>query len=586
MNKTIPLAERWDLGRLATDPVYFVRELWKVCHYDAFAPIGWPEEEMIEWAAGVDIDAPRKRGVLSSRGIGKTFILVAALAAWDLYRDPDAKIPLISKAGKQPKKTLHLIRSWLHSVPFLKHLRPRTNTRARTWRDTTEELDVGPSKAARTPSIASIGIDGQIEGMRGHKLRADDVETEGNTKTFDARQGLAQRANEFDSIASYGNREVIIVGTIHHEETLYAELAKRGYVFRTWPLLFPSDEERYNERGEERFLNLAPGVIRRLASGEAKPGECLFSHRLDAEYVAEKQATGRRNFAMQHMLLADLGDAELYPLQLRDLIVFPVNRDKAPVSIAWGTTNDRGGSTRIEDIPSYGFGTDGFFSPIMFDEEWAAYTGTKMWIDPSGRGADKTGYSVVSHLNGFLWVKSVGALVGGFAPEVLERLALTARDQRVHEILAEDTGNMGMFVSLMEPVLQKYFLEPGQDPDFPNGWHCQIEGRNSTTQKEMRIIGALEPATSGHRVIVDPSVARNEDFQKQYTRITHQRNSLPHEDELESVANCIQEWRESLQQDPEKAAERSREKLLEEKLREHYEDCGMDFPEPRWFTLK
>jgi hypothetical protein len=405
---------------------------------------------------------------------------------------------------------------------------------------------------------------------------ADDVETEVNARTLDSRRELAKKVDEFTAIASYGERRVNYVGTFHHEESLYIEEGRKGVTFRSWPELYP--------QADEKVYCLAPMVQARIDSGTAKPGQIVADYRIDPDFVAKRQARGRTWYAMQAMLIADLGDALRYPLTLRDLIVFTVGRDKAPLTIAWGTSNDRGGSTRVEDIPSTGFGDDGFFAPIMYDSTWSPYTGTKMWIDPSGRGEDQTGYAIVAHLNGYLWVKEVGGVDGGYEPAVLDQLGYRARFHRVNHIDVEDNFGQGMFAQLFEPVLKRHSIEPGKDAMIPSGWRCQVQTVRVHGQKEVRTIEALEPVMNQHRLIVDRSVAANEKLQYQITRLTRQRDCLNHDDQVEALAMCIRQWQQELNQDPSKSAERSRQRIIDDELRQHMKLAGIGSSRPpRYF---
>ena len=77
-----------------------------------------------------------------------------------------------------------------------------------------------------------------------------------------------------------------------------------------------------------------------------------------------------------------LSDENKYPLKLRDFIVMSVHFDRAPRNVVWGT------SSAIQDIPSVGIGTDKFYGPAFFDNEFEEYQERVMFIDPSGRGAD------------------------------------------------------------------------------------------------------------------------------------------------------------------------------------------------------
>ena len=90
-----------------------------------------------------------------------------------------------------------------------------------------------------------------------------------------------------------------------------------------------------------------------MNSGEVKPGDPVWGSRFPAQELLEREASeGRSSYAMQYMMLTHLGTGLDCPLKLKDFMVFPVMRDKAPMTIAWGTTNDRCGTTRLEEVTS------------------------------------------------------------------------------------------------------------------------------------------------------------------------------------------------------------------------------------------
>lgn len=554
------------LARLHEDFTFFMSQIWIDRRLDQKSPMGWVEQDILHWIQ----HGPVRSGVLAWRGFGKTHLITAGVTCWDLFRDPNSKVLVVSKSESEAKKTVSLIRDWIEHVPFLQHLRPTGDLR-----DAATQFDITGADPSRDPSVCAKGVDGQITGTRASRVICDDVETPANTKTIDARTDLDTKVREASAIASYGERRINYVGTFHHEESLYLKLQERGYAFRTWPILYPSPSDK--------IVNLAPKVKERLDGGLNKPGDIVADYRITREYVIEQQSEGLSYFAMQFMLIADLGESLRYPLRLEDLIVFPVHRDKAPISIAWGKSGGQGQSTRVTDIPSLGFGNDGFYAPVMFDPQWGDYSGTKMWIDPSGRGKDKTGYAIVSYGHGHLWCKACGGLVGGYGPEVLDALARLARLHNATDISIEDNFGQGMFEPLFIPILQRHSLQPGHDDAYPNGWKAGTQTIRVHGQKELRIIESLEPVLNTHRLVLDRSVAENESIQRQLTRITRQRDCLEHDDELESLAMCVGLWQDILRVDPDKAAEQQRQSVIDEHLRQMREMAGQKNTQPRWF---
>lgn len=552
------------IGRLAEDFSFFGEELWQEIGLPPFAE---HQKQIGHWLQ----DGPRRRGVRAFRGASKTWVTLA-YCLWRLFVNPNERILLVSKSEKNSKDSLFMIRRWISQVPWLQHLSP---DRRGGQRDSAVMFDVGPAENDRTPSFAAASVTGQITGRRASIILGDDCETSENTLTIEMRDRLREQVKEFENILIPGG-DIIMLGTPHHKESLYDKLVDGGYVFRCWPCRLPTADELTDD--------LAPELAQRLAEGEAV-GSPVWPERFTTDELTEREASeGRSTFMMQYMMLTHLGGGVQYPLQLKDLIVFPVAREEAPLTITWGQTNDRGGTTRCEEIPSLGFGTDGLYSPIMYSKDWGKYTGSKMWIDPAGRGADKTAYAIVSHLNGNLFVKDVGGLDGGYSPDVLEHLVVLAKKHMVREIFVESNFGMDMFVSLIEPVIMKHLVRRGDTEDLPDGWGASIEGVHTSGQKEVRIIQSLEPVMNQHRLIMHPDVAMNQELQRQMVTITRDRNCLRHEDEVEALAMCVKQWTDVLNQDQSVSAERQRERKTEERLRAHYVELGLEpAGSPRWF---
>lgn len=544
------------VGRLATSFPFFLGELW---HQINLSP---PQHQ--RWIADWLQNGPKRRGVLAWRGSAKTWVTLA-YCMWRLFVDNECRVLLVSKSEKHSRDSLYMARNWIDNIEFLKHLAP---DRRSGQRDSAIKFDIGPASPDRVPSFTAASITGQITGTRANLIIGDDVETGQNTLTLEMRTRLREMVKEFDNILIPGG-DIVYLGTPWHEESVYWSLAESGYSFRSYPSRVPAGEQ---------VPFLAPEIVEGIESKRMSPGDPLWPTRFTAVDLMEREASeGRSTFLMQYQMVTNLSETDRYPLTLRDAIVFPTLPDKAPVSIAWGTTNDRGGTTRIEEIPSLGFGTDGWYAPIFWDEAWHPYTGTVMWIDPSGRGADKTAYAVVSHLHGYLWAHEVKGLDGGYSPATLEVLAQAAKRLGARRILVEDNFGLGMFVSLLEPYIARLRSEE---------WGASIEPVRVSGQKELRIISALEPVLNQHRLVVHPSVARNQDLQRQWTRLTRQRGSLAHDDEIEALAMAVNAWTLDLAVDPERAKARTADREQEERIRQHYAAMGMHTPSPNWISRR
>lgn len=564
----------------------FVKAIWDDRGLHKVAPLSWVELDICDYIA----TGPKFRGVLAPRGLGKTHLGPAMLSAYRLYRDANRKILIPSKSHSHAKKIVSILRQWIETVWFLQHLRPRPEQV-----DSATQFQVGPARPSLQPSVTAVGIDGMLEGNRAHTVLPDDVETDTNTETPESREDLENRLGELKDILYPDNPElegapvdppeIVYVGTYHHEESVYLKLNAKGYIFRTWPIIYPHPDEA--------TLNLAPKLQAMLDSGKAEPDDLIFPLRFNRQNVVEKQAEGFTRFAMQHKLIASLGDTNRYPLRLADLIVFDVATHEAPVQVSYGQRSSEG-STQIEGIKLLGFTGDRLYRPIILAKEVAPYTGTKGGLDPAGRGDDKTGLSIVSHLAGNLFVKCCLGLPGGNDTEALALISRTLRDHDCRDLYLESNIDVfGAYEQLLNASLRRHFLEPGQDDRFPKGWKCSLTAQRApgTTNKEVRIINTLEPYATNHRLIVARSVVTPQDgeslynqFQYQWTHITKQRKCLKEDGRLDSLEIAVRAWDHAMGASQEKAQERTKLELTEEWMRKNGMITKRKEP-ARWFKI-
>ena len=69
-----------------------------------------------------------------------------------------------------------------------------------------------------------------------------------------------------------------------------------------------------------------------------------------------------------------------------------------------------------------GFNGDRFYRPAQEFGDFIEYTGSVMFVDPSGKGKDQTAISCVKMLNGNLYVTECLGLSGGYSDAVLEKM--------------------------------------------------------------------------------------------------------------------------------------------------------------------
>jgi hypothetical protein len=261
------------------------------------------------------------------------------------------------------------------------------------------------------------------------------------------------------------------------------------------------------------------------------------------------------------MLDSKLSDVDKFPLKISDLIVTSIDNEVAPERYVWARDPDREWDS---SVPNVAFAGERYYRPFKTLGDMVPYTGSVLAVDPSGRGKDETGYAVVKMLNGTLYVPAAGGLSGGYSEATLTELAEIAKKYKVNYIVSESNFGDGMFTELMRPILTRIYP-------------CSLEEVRHSTQKEKRIIDTLEPVMSGHRLVVDPDVIKD-DFQTiqkyphesqlkyslfyQMSRLTRERGAITHDDRLDALSIAVAYWVEQMAQDAEvKMADRKVELL-------------------------
>jgi len=246
---------------------------------------------------------------------------------------------------------------------------------------------------------------------------------------------------------------------------------------------------------------------------------------------------GRSMFALQMHLDPSLSDERRYPLKLRDLIVTSVDLKVAPEHLVWA-----GGKQNRLDLPNPGFSGDGWYGPMKEVGTYRPYTGSIMFIDPSGRGEDETVAITGKVLNSLVYVASMYTSQRGYDEDVLEDIAKLALRDDITMIQYEDNFGDGMFGQLLRPVVRRVFAR-SHSSRIPT-----VEGIRHSTQKERRIIAALEPVLNSHRLVMNqalvdqdmgPTDAPRRLFY-QLTHLTKVRGCLKHDDRLDALAGLVQ----------------------------------------------
>ena len=520
--------------------------------YLAWKHLQLPEPTPIQYDIADYLQKPQKRIVIQAfRGVGKSWI-TSAYVCHQLLLNPQRNILVVSASKNRADDFSTFTQRLITEMPLLQHLQPRDDQR-----HSKISFDVAPARAAHAPSVKSLGVTSQLTGSRADLIIADDVESANNSQTQLMRDRLGETVKEFDAIIKPEVGRIVFLGTPQTEMSLYNSLDERGFKTRIWTSLYPTKIQLIN-LGEK----LAPTIKKAITDNPKLEGKPTDPLRFDEADLMEREASyGRSGFQLQFMLDTTLSDLNRYPLKLNDLILMSglSSWKEAPCKIQWASGSDQIKSID-SDLPNVGLKGDYWVAPMYTSDEYAPFEGSVMSIDPSGRGADRTGYCILKMLHGVLYMTDCGALEGGYEKETLERISQLAKEHSVNYVVIESNFGDGMATALLKPVMAK--IHP-----------CTIEEVRHNIQKEKRIIDTLEPIFNQHRLVVAQEVIENDfkqpiDHQlfKQITRITKDRGALKHDDALDALSIAANYWVERMDRDQILAFEEHKETKLQVEL--------------------
>ena len=520
--------------------------------YLAWKHLQLPEPTPIQYDIADYLQKVQKRIVIQAfRGVGKSWI-TSAYVCHQLLLNPQRNILVVSASKNRADDFSTFTQRLITEMPLLQHLQPRDDQR-----HSKISFDVSPARAAHAPSVKSLGVTSQLTGSRADLIIADDVESANNSQTQLMRDRLSETVKEFDAIIKPEVGRIVFLGTPQTEMSLYNSLDERGFKTRIWTSLYPTKIQLIN-LGEK----LAPTIKKAITDNPKLEGKPTDPLRFDETDLMEREASyGRSGFQLQFMLDTTLSDLNRYPLKLNDLILMSglSSWKEAPCKIQWASGSDQIKSID-SDLPNVGLKGDYWVAPMYTSDEYAPFEGSVMSIDPSGRGADRTGYCILKMLHGVLYMTDCGALEGGYEKETLERISQLAKEHSVNYVVIESNFGDGMATALLKPVMSK--IHP-----------CSIEEVRHNIQKEKRIIDTLEPIFNQHRLVVAQEVIEKDfkqpiDHQlfKQITRITKDRGALRHDDALDALSIAANYWVERMDRDQTLAFEEHKETKLQVEL--------------------
>lgn len=520
--------------------------LWRVWNH-----LNLPDPTPVQYDIAQFLQHGEKRIIIEAfRGVGKSWI-TSAFVLWTLYWNRDAKILVVSASKERADAFSQFTLRLIYDMPELQEMIPKPGQRRSLI-----SFDVAGAKVDHSPSVKSVGITGQLAGSRADLIIADDVEVPKNSQTQMQREKLQEAVKEFDAILKpLPTSRIVYLGTPQCEDSLYNVLGQRGYVQRIWPARMPTEMEiaDYEGRLAEFILNM-----------DLEPGQPTDPKRFGLGDLTEREASyGRSGFAMQFMLQTKLSDAIKFPLRCSDFMVMDVDKEVAPLRVTYGS-----GPDQEMDLGCVGFRGDRWYRPLFISDQVSEYQSSVMFVDPAGRGMDRTAVVVVKMLNGFLYVRRAVSLEGGYDDTTLTAIARMAQFEKVNLIKVESNFGDGMFNELLKPYLKRIYP-------------CALEEVKSYSQKEKRIIECLEPVLVSHRLIVDKTIVLADvslpvehQLFHQLTRLTKDKNSLPHDDLIDALAGAVEHFRDAMEMDASSAEKDARDQAMDEEIAKLMDSIG------------
>lgn len=179
---------------------------------------------------------------------GKSQELSVGRVLWELGKNPNLRILIISDTVGQATKLVMMIRRYIEGSREYKKVFPHVEP-GEPW-TTTELYLKRPAGIAKDPSVRASGLYGNITGGRADLGILDDILDAENTRT----QAQRDRADEWLKSASFEGRltdrsRVWVVGTAWHIDDVMHRYARAGTYFCVrYPLVLADGSSSWPER--------------------------------------------------------------------------------------------------------------------------------------------------------------------------------------------------------------------------------------------------------------------------------------------------------------------------------------------------
>lgn len=517
------ISDAW--GGIHEDDKYFktedLEDHFIVFYTYAFAYLGLPRPSKAQYEIALFLMNKNNphRLIMAMRGLSKS-LSSQVYVVWRLLNDPDQHILVMSAGSTRAKNYSQFVQKLLKILPVTKHMAPRHNIE----RTSGESFDVAGSTASDAPSVYAVGAKTQVTGFRATLVVYDDIETAQTVESAVMSEAIDTYAMEAQNLLMSGHDESITLCTPHSMSSIYVNwIDEKGFT----PLVIPA---RYPENDLAYFGGLASYIKDAIEKDPTLVGKAV-DERLNDEFLQGKeQRIGKSKFKLQYQLDVSDSDDLRYPLKLSDFIVDDVDDEHASLKMSYSSMPDN-----ILYQKHNGFAKDKLYRPAFKSTEMGDYDYRIMSIDTAGKGKDEIGITILYHLNTRIFVKKIIGLQGGYEKETMESIATLCKIHNIGTLVTEDNYGDGAFAKILEPyVLQ---ISPT----------TEIEGLKVGGQKEVRIIETLEPLMNQHRIVMDKGIfdydlkapSRNYSFTHQLSKITKERDSLVHDDRLDSLANGV-----------------------------------------------
>lgn len=214
-------------------------------------------QDMMDWQ-----DLHKEAMILAWRGCGKSTYCTVTRAIFEILRNPNIRILIVSDSEGQSKGFLRAIQSQFEANSELKAIFGDFRTGTSTWSAT--EIIV-PQRTAHyiEPTILCAGIGTALPSKHFDLILADDLVTLDNSRT----EGLRKKVTDYFYRTLYPTLDsphgrLYILGTRWHEADLYGHFADEDHKASTL-IVGLLDEETDMSKWEEKFPTSKYHRIRR-----------------------------------------------------------------------------------------------------------------------------------------------------------------------------------------------------------------------------------------------------------------------------------------------------------------------------------